>query len=108
MLLQKNKIIALKNVTVRYQQRVVLPSVNLEINQGDFMAITGPNGGGKTTLLRVILGLLVPSDGSVEFFEGGSRVKSLKVGYLPQKNMIDNRFPITVGEVIASGLLHGN
>jgi ABC-type Mn/Zn transport systems, ATPase component len=107
MLSQKNKIIILKDVTVKYEQRVILPDVNLDIHEGDFVAITGPNGGGKTTLLRVILGLLKPVKGQVEFYKNGLRVNALKVGYLPQKNMIDSRFPITVKEVIESGLLHG-
>ena len=67
------------------------------------MAITGPNGGGKTTLLKVILNLLKPTRGSVKYAS-----ERLKIGYLPQKNMIDGHFPITLREVVESGLLASN
>lgn len=77
----------------------ILRDVSLDVRRGDFMAITGPNGGGKTTLLRIILGLLKPTRGSVAID------KNLTIGYLPQKNMIDSHFPITVDEVVEQGLL---
>ena len=67
--------------------------------------IVGPNGGGKTSLLRVILGLLRPDEGEVVFYRGGTVVPSLDIGYLPQKSRIDSRFPITVAEVVAMGLI---
>ncbi|MCM1437226.1 MAG: ATP-binding cassette domain-containing protein [Prevotella sp.] len=86
---------------------MILDNASLSINKGDFVAITGPNGGGKTTLLRVILRLLKPTSGSVEYFRNGIAVKSLPIGYLPQKNNIDVRFPITVKEAVYSGLLSG-
>ena len=106
MQLQPNKeIIKLDNVVVGYDQKIILPGVSLSINQGDFIAITGPNGGGKTSLLRVILGLIEPQSGKVAFYDNDREVKRLNIGYLPQKNAIDNRFPITVEEVVASGLL---
>lgn len=85
---------------MRRDDRVILDKVSLTINKGDFVAITGPNGGGKTTLLRIILGLLDPTAGKVVFCG-----KRPAVGYLPQKNMIDSQFPITVREVVRSGLL---
>lgn len=102
---EENKIIELKDVVIGYDQHIVLPRVNLKINKRDFIAITGPNGGGKTSLLRVILGLLKPKCGDVKFFENGKEVDKLNIGYLPQKNAIDHRFPITVEEVLGSGLL---
>lgn len=105
---QQNKIIELERVVVGYDNNVILPEVNLCVNEGDFIAITGPNGGGKTSLLRVLLGLLKPMQGNVKFFYDGLEVKNLNVGYLPQKNTIDNRFPITVEEVVESGLLRGS
>ena len=98
-------LISLNNVTMRHDRKAVLKDVNLNINIGDFIAITGPNGGGKTTLLRIILRLLKPTYGSVDYFLSGNRVKRLPIGYLPQKNMIDSRFPLSVRNVIASGLL---
>lgn len=77
------------------EDRVILDNVNLTVNKGDFVAITGPNGGGKTTLLRIILGLLRPTAGKVEY-----QIKRPNIGYLPQKNMIDSHFPISVREVV--------
>lgn len=89
---------------MRYDNRTVLSDVNLDIEKGDFLAVTGPNGGGKTTLLRIILKLLRPTSGQVEYFTDGRPVERLAIGYLPQKNMIDSRFPITVRDVVALGL----
>jgi zinc transport system ATP-binding protein len=106
MMNEAQPIIELSNIGLRYERRVVLRDVNLTVRRGDFMAITGPNGGGKTSLLRVMLKLLVPTTGRVNYRDvDGREVKSLAIGYLPQKNHIDSRFPITVREVIASGLL---
>ncbi|MCH5246477.1 MAG: ATP-binding cassette domain-containing protein [Muribaculaceae bacterium] len=98
-------IIRLTNVTMQWDKIVTLQNISFDVNKGDFIAITGPNGGGKTTLLRIILKLLRPTSGKVEYLESNNIVSSLPIGYLPQKNMIDARFPVTVSEVIASGLL---
>ena len=99
-------IIVLDDVCMTYggSRSAALQHASLTVNRGDFVAITGPNGGGKTTLLRIILQLLKPSYGSISFYRNGLRVKRLDIGYLPQKNMIDGRFPITVEEVVAMGL----
>lgn len=97
-------IIRLQDVAIGWNGRQVLSDVNLTVNRGDFIAITGPNGGGKTTLLRIILKLLRPSSGTVTYFSGHQPTDTLPIGYLPQKNMIDSRFPITVSEVIAMGI----
>lgn len=101
-------IISLRDISQRWDQRTVLSDINFDVNRGDFIAITGPNGGGKTTLLRIILKLLKPTCGSVTYIHDGSPTDSLSIGYLPQKNMIDSKFPITVEEVVASGLLGDN
>ena len=101
-----NKIISLTDISHRYDDREVLSDINLEVRRGDFIAITGPNGGGKSTLLKILLRLLKPTAGSVAYFDpDGNVTDALTVGYLPQKNMIDSRFPITVREVVAAGLL---
>lgn len=98
--------IRLTDISMRWDVKEVLSGINMTVNRGDFLAITGPNGGGKSTLLRVILKLLTPTTGKVEYFDGaGAPAASLPIGYLPQKNMIDARFPITVREVVSSGLL---
>lgn len=97
---QNNPLIELQGISVKWNVQPVLDNVSFVVNEGDFVAITGPNGGGKTTLLRVILRLLRPNSGSVIYHRD-----DLKIGYLPQKNMIDSHFPITLREVVASGLL---
>lgn len=85
---------------MRHGRKCVLSDVNLRVRPGEFLLLSGPNGGGKTTLLRIILGLLRPVEGTVTI----SR-KDFRTGYLPQKSSIDSSYPITVREVIASGLL---
>ncbi len=96
----KDILISLRDISLRRDGRTILEGIDFDIRRGDFVAITGPNGGGKTSLLRIILGLLRPSTGQVTFPHG-----RVSTGYLPQKNMIDSRFPITVAEVVRSGLL---
>ncbi|MDR1937786.1 MAG: metal ABC transporter ATP-binding protein [Tannerellaceae bacterium] len=98
------KLIEVNRVTAAYDGKVVLHEASLTLYERDFLGVAGPNGGGKTTLLKVILGLLPPVSGQVCFYRQGKRVASLKTGYLPQMNQLDRRFPISVREVIASGL----
>lgn len=97
----QNELIKLENISLVRDDKLILNDINLTINDGDFVAITGPNGGGKTSLLRIILGLLKPSAGTISFTGG----KHPRFGYLPQKNSVDAHFPITVREVISSALL---
>lgn len=77
----------------------LLTHFDLALHEGDFVAITGPNGGGKTTLIRTLLGLLPPLSGRVERVQEG-----LKIGYVPQVSSVDRHFPITVEEVVAQGI----
>lgn len=101
------KLIEIDDVAVRFDRKNVLEHVSMTVDQGDFVAITGPNGGGKTTLLRVMLKLLKPTDGKVTYYHDGVITDRLKIGYLPQKSNIDTHFPITVEEIIRSGLISG-
>lgn len=105
--LPQKGIIELRDVSVSYDRHPIFTDINLSIDEGDFVAITGPNGGGKTTLLRLLLRLLRPDSGRVIYRHNGTEVKDLPIGYLPQKSMIDTHFPITVEETIASGLIQG-
>lgn len=95
-------LIKIENLSVGYDKKPVLQNVNLEVAEQDFLGVIGPNGGGKTTLLKAILGLVKPFKGSIEFRDDiGSRKKP--IGYLPQVKHIDKKFPITVIDVIKSG-----
>ncbi|MFV0291359.1 MAG: metal ABC transporter ATP-binding protein [Mangrovibacterium sp.] len=96
------KIISIENLRIKYENLVALENANLDIHAGDFIGIIGPNGGGKTSLIKAILGLVKPSEGTVTSF-----LKKNQVGYLPQINQIDKQFPITVLDVVRSGKPEG-
>ena len=102
----KEPLIEIKGLNVGYENRIVLHDVNLNVYERDFLGIIGPNGGGKTTLMRCILGLLKPQSGQIIFHpRRPDRPKQgLSIGYLPQYAGIDRKFPISVLEVILSGL----
>lgn len=98
-------IIEIRNLNAGYDGRTVLRDVNLTVYDRDFLGIIGPNGGGKTTLIKCILGLLKPVSGEITFTSPRTTGNAqLTMGYLPQYNSIDRKFPITVEEVILSGL----
>lgn len=102
------KILTLDDITVIYDRRPVLDHFSLTLERGDFLAVTGRNGAGKTTMLRVLLGLQKPTSGTVTYYDkDGHRTRHLRIGYLPQKSNIDTRFPITVGEAVQSGMYTG-
>lgn len=99
-----NQLIKIENLRVAYDKVPVLEQVNLEIYDRDFLGVIGPNGGGKTTLLKTILGLKKPESGKIHFSKemGG---KKKPIGYLPQVKHIDRKFPITVFDVVLSGAM---
>jgi len=99
-----NSIIQISNLNAAYEGKTVLSQVNLTVYERDFLGIIGPNGGGKTTLVKCILGLHKPEQGNIRFFKNGKEVSNINMGYLPQYNSIDRKFPISVYEVILSGL----
>lgn len=100
-----NKILEISALTVGYEDKpAVLKNVNLNVFQNDFLGIIGPNGGGKTTLLKTILGLLKPEKGDLIFFKDNKKTEKLNIGYLPQINQIDKKFPISVHDVVMSGI----
>ena len=99
-----NSIIQINGLSSGYDEKTVLHQVDLAVYEKDFLGIIGPNGGGKTTLIKCILGLHQPSEGSIRFYKNGQEIPDMNMGYLPQYNTIDKKFPISVYEVILSGL----
>ena len=95
-------LIKIENLTVAYDNIPVLEDAELEIFEHDFLGVIGPNGGGKTTLLKAILGLVKPVKGKISFRRDIIR-RDKPIGYLPQVNYIDRKFPITVFDVVRSG-----
>jgi zinc transport system ATP-binding protein len=98
-------IVEIKNVSFTYNGQPVLQDVNLDIRQGDFIAMIGPNGGGKTTLLKLILGLLKPNTGTIRVLGKATRKASHNIGYVPQNVNINRSFPITAMDVVLMGKL---
>lgn len=97
-------LIKIRELSVGYDKNPVLTNVNLDLYDNDFLGVIGPNGGGKTTLLKAILGLLKPMKGKISF-RGDLDKRKKSIGYLPQVRHIDRKFPITVFDVVRSGSL---
>ncbi|GGN61779.1 metal ABC transporter ATP-binding protein [Oceanobacillus indicireducens] len=100
-------IITMHNVSFSYQNKPILDGINFELPKGKFMGLVGPNGGGKTTLVKLILGLLKPDEGNVTLF--GIPLEKFqernKIGFVSQKaNSFNTGFPATVFEVVSTGL----
>ena len=96
-------LLSVKDLTLKYGRQEVLSGVSFDVEQGDYIGIAGPNGSGKTSLLRALLGLLPPAHGHISFMDAARRHS---LGYLPQKAMQnDPLFPATVKEVVMTGLL---
>jgi len=98
-------IVEINNLSFAYNGEIVLEDVNLEIRPQDFIAMIGPNGGGKTTLLKLILGLLKPDKGSIRVTGQPARKASASIGYVPQDVHINRSFPITALDVVLMGRL---
>lgn len=95
----------LRGVSLRRGEIPVLEDVDLRVDARDYLAILGPNGGGKTTLLKVLLGLLAPDSGEVRVFGGAPNRAAGRVGYVPQVRAFDQDFPIRVLDVVLMGCL---
>ena len=93
-----DRLLSVKNLTFRYGNDTILKDVNLDIYKGKNVAILGRNGGGKSTLVKVILGFLKKDSGNIDFF-----IDKAKIGYLPQIREFDSSFPISIFDLVISG-----
>ena len=96
-------IIEIKNLSFCYHKQKILENVNLNVEEKDFLAIIGPNGGGKSTLLKLILGINPVKDGSIKTFGEVPKKNLSKIGYVPQNTNVNTNFPIKVLEVVLMG-----
>lgn len=98
------ELISLKDVVFGYQHTPILKNVSFTINRGEFVGVTGPNGASKSTMLRVMLGLLKPWKGTILIHKTNADGKKLKIGYAPQQIVSFNTgFPSKVLELVKSG-----
>ena len=98
-------VITLNNVWVGYESTPVLEDINLKITKGDFIGLIGPNGGGKTTLLRTLIGLIEPMQGEITIMGESPQKGRCHIGYVPQMVAFDKFFPISVWDVVSMGRL---
>ncbi|ABK61677.1 MULTISPECIES: metal ABC transporter ATP-binding protein [Clostridium] len=100
-------IIEINDVDVYYEDVSALSNINLKVEQNEFLAILGPNGGGKSTLLKLILGFRQPTCGDIKILGKSPKKSRSLVGYVPQFTKFDKKFPISVEEVVLMGRLGG-
>lgn len=101
-------VVEFDEVDFSYQRSPVLNNVTFQIQAGEFIGMIGPNGGGKTTLLKLILGFLKPAKGSIKIFgktAGEHPTRPIPLAYVPQSVRFDRDFPVSVEEVVLSGLI---
>ncbi|BDC35368.1 MAG: ABC transporter ATP-binding protein [Candidatus Methanoliparum thermophilum] len=104
---QKKTVLELKDIQVSFNNNIVLDKINLSVKENDFLMIIGPNGGGKTTLLKVILGLIKPDKGTINVFGKNPKEGRSLIGYLPQYSVFDRNFPINVFNVVLTARYNG-
>lgn len=102
----KDPLIAVDKLFFNYGADHILRNVNFQMKEGEFLGVIGPNGGGKTTLLKLILGFLKPSSGHIDVFGGNPQEARSKLAYVPQGLRFDRQFPISVKELVLTGRLH--
>ncbi len=96
-------IVRMNRVSFRYDTQPVLEQISLQVDPGDFLAIIGPNGGGKSTLLKLILGMLRPQEGTIEVLGKPPAHAHNEIGYVPQNTNVNTDFPIRVLDVVMIG-----
>lgn len=100
--------VCFKAVSFGYERETIIDGADFDIEPGESISVIGPNGGGKTTLLKLLLGLLTPDKGSIRIFGKAADNNTAAIGYVPQSLSLDRRFPITAIDIVAMGLLHKN
>ncbi len=99
------KAVEIKNLSVGYSKENTLNDISLVVNKGEFVYIIGPNGGGKTTLIKSVLGLITPNSGEISILNSPKNLGKRKIGYVPQNSEIKRDFPITVLEAVGTAFL---
>lgn len=97
--------IVLEDVSFGYDKTLVLENVNLAIKNHELVGIFGPNGGGKTTLLKLLMGFLKPTRGTIQISGTSPKAASTRIGYVPQITRFDKQFPLSVLDVVLMGAL---
>ncbi len=94
-----------KNVSFKYNKDIVLENINFKVNDKEFLAIIGPNGGGKSTLLKLLLGFLKPLSGEIKIYNQSPKKNSHLIGYVPQHTNFNLDIPISVFDIVLQGRL---
>lgn len=103
--LTKDIAIQFQNVSFSYEEKLILSGASFKVMPGELIGVIGPNGGGKTTLLKLLMGFLTPNNGTVKIFGKPPNHVLHKLSYVPQNLTYDKKFPISVKELVLSGLL---
>jgi zinc transport system ATP-binding protein len=98
-------VIDINNLSFSYENSPLLANVSLQVKRGEFIGVIGPNGGGKTTLLKLLMGFLQPNGGKISLFKRPPAAARLRIGYVPQVHRTDRDFPITLHELVLLGAL---
>ena len=106
--MKEQAIISIKKMWAGYESDMVLEDVSFEMFPRDYVGLIGPNGGGKTTLIRVILGLLKPDRGSISVMGEDPKKGRSQIGYVSQFQVEDKHFPVNVWDVVSMGRLQSN
>jgi len=101
--MKKNVAIELKDISAGYENDIVIENISCNIYDGDFFGVIGPNGGGKSTLLKIILGLLNPIKGMIKIYGQPPKIGRKIIGYVPQYSEFDKQYPISVWDIVLMG-----
>ncbi|MBR1738020.1 MAG: metal ABC transporter ATP-binding protein [Firmicutes bacterium] len=93
-------LLTVENISLGYEQHIIIKNLNFSVNAGDYLCIVGENGAGKSTLIKTLLCLIKPIDGNILL---GDELKKNEIGYLPQQTSIQKDFPASVWEIVLSG-----